>query len=326
MCESDTQAANERPKNRTIAHTLLSKRRTLWPILHQWPSPLIIRDRVYPTLDYLLKADLHLPPSIAIWCQQSTVALDVAAPFARGRSKSVGYVTDLSQIARQGPQRRMRWQGWGGGYGNGAVVGWRRWRLDLAPPQTHYTYTFLPWGLVCWYSIQSTSGTSGTHWARGFPRWWSACCWARGWRPRMPYGAREDRSGGWQCSQMTMAVAVVMTGSSTATMVRGGQWGASFNCAHVLHCRGGGYQDGEAHRDKLWILCGVVGRTRRCQTITRYAGDMTSWFRPPSPSIGDALKNFPTQKKRRVLVPRTQETPNQITRASRATSHFYPGD
>ena len=42
--------------------------------------------------------------------------------------------------------------------------------------------------------------------------------------------------------------------------------------------------------------------------------------------LGAALKNFPAQKKRRVLVPRTQETWNQNTRAGRATSHFYPGD
>jgi len=35
---------------------------------------------------------------------------------------------------------------------------------------------------------------------------------------------------------------------------------------------------------------------------------------------------FQREKKRRVLVPRTQETRNQITRAGRATSHVYPGD
>ena len=42
--------------------------------------------------------------------------------------------------------------------------------------------------------------------------------------------------------------------------------------------------------------------------------------------VGAALKNFPARKKRRVLVPSTQETRNQTTRAGRATSHVYPGD
>ena len=37
-------------------------------------------------------------------------------------------------------------------------------------------------------------------------------------------------------------------------------------------------------------------------------------------------QEFSHMKKRRVLVPRTQETRNQITRAGRATSHVYPGD
>jgi len=47
-------------------------------------------------------------------------------------------------------------------------------------------------------------------------------------------------------------------------------------------------------------------------------------------SLGAALKNFPAQKKKEEfwfhVHKSTQETPNQITRAGRATSHVYPGD
>ena len=45
---------------------------------------ILIRDRVYPPLYYVLKADPHLPRSMArtILCRQSMTALDDAVTFA----------------------------------------------------------------------------------------------------------------------------------------------------------------------------------------------------------------------------------------------------
>jgi hypothetical protein len=72
MCEIDTRCVSpaqvpQRKPNQQNNHLL-----TLDNVAHppSWrPSPSIIRDRVYPTLYHVLKANPHLPSSRAISCQ-----------------------------------------------------------------------------------------------------------------------------------------------------------------------------------------------------------------------------------------------------------------
>ena len=73
MCEIDTgcvtltQAPQRKPKQQN------NRPLTLDNVVHppSWrPFPLIIRDRVYPTLYYVLKVDPHLPPLMVILYQR----------------------------------------------------------------------------------------------------------------------------------------------------------------------------------------------------------------------------------------------------------------